>query len=181
MIPGGYVRKCVSARPVSIQTDRVVDIYSASSCISSDFANDIGYWRHNGFWLFNDPSDMDDIAAAEGKAITEFGLFYYELYEQQYDVQQMSWSSFAPEPSFETKVKSPVRARLEGFDVVSFSLGTDRECSPLSCNSLADELPVNAHCLFESFEEAKAAIEEGKFNNTEPGPFRIFAVYSVED
>jgi hypothetical protein len=33
--------------------------------------------------------------------------------------------------------------------------------------------------LFESFDEAKAALESGKFDNAEPGPHRIFAVYTV--
>jgi hypothetical protein len=33
--------------------------------------------------------------------------------------------------------------------------------------------------LFSSFDEAKAHLERGAFNNSEPGPYRIFAVYSV--
>lgn len=38
---------------------------------------------------------------------------------------------------------------------------------------------MNSHCLFDSFDEAKFHLTEGAFNNSEPGPYRIFAVYSV--
>jgi len=107
-------------------------------------------------------------------------LFYYEVFERQFAEDEMRWSSFAPEASFVTDVEKPGTARLEGFDVVSFSAGAAPECSPLSCNYLANELPVNAHCLFETLQEAKDALEAGKFNQAEPGPFRIFAVYSVD-
>jgi hypothetical protein len=57
---------------------------------------------------------------------------------------------------------------------------TSPECSPLSCNSLATGIVVNRHCLFDSFEQAVRALEAGAFDNSEPGPFRIFAVYKIE-
>jgi len=66
-----------------------------------------------------------------------------------------------------------------GFDVVSFSQQNSPECSPLSCNALAQSTPVNRHCLLATFEDAVTALEAGRFDNSEPGPFRIFAVYSV--
>jgi hypothetical protein len=31
----------------------------------------------------------------------------------------------------------------------------------------------------DSFEDAKQHLENGKFDNSEPGPFRIFSVYSL--
>jgi hypothetical protein len=42
-----------------------------------------------------------------------------------------------------------------------------------------NEITGNPHCLFESFEHAKQALEAGAFDNAEPGPFRIFAVYTL--
>jgi hypothetical protein len=107
-------------------------------------------------------------------------LFYYEVYESEFYEDEKVWSEFDPEESFETNVVRPNTAKLEGFDVVSFSSGNSPECSPLSCNSLADAIPVNQHCLFTSFTEAKEALEAGKFTACEPGPYRIFAVYSVQ-
>ncbi|AWM81637.1 hypothetical protein DKL61_15540 [Gammaproteobacteria bacterium ESL0073] len=64
----------------------------------------------------------------------------------------------------------PAHKTLKGFDVVSFSMGYLPECSPLSCNGLAAIIKVNKHCLFDNFDEAKAALDNGLFNNAEPGP-----------
>jgi len=74
----------------------------------------------------------------------------------------------------------PDKKILEGFDIATFSVGTSPECSPLSCNALAAEIKTNCHCLLDSFDEAKQSLESGKFKHSEPGPFRIFAVYSAE-
>jgi hypothetical protein len=61
---------------------------------------------------------------------------------------------------------------------VSFNAQTSPECSPLSCNNLAESVGVNDHCLLENLEQARKLLENGAFNDTEPGPFRVFAVYS---
>src|SRR5207245_1504997 len=105
-------------------------------------------------------------------------LFYYEAYQMEFDGE--CWHPYAPEPSFPTHVLPPLRKQLEGFDVVTFSVRASPECSPLSCNSLADNLPTNAHCLFASFEEAERNIISGAFSNSEPGPYRVFGVYSLD-
>ena len=177
MIPVGYMAKRVSNKPNWIKATNVKDIYSVSSCISSAFADYINYWKHNGYWFFNSPQVIDELAKTESISLEGTKLFYYEVYEKQL---ANDWVSFEPEKSFETNIIEPKVKYLEGFDVVTFSVGTSPECSPLSCCALAAELNTNEHCLFESFDEAKQNLEEGKFNNSEPGPYRIFAVYSVE-
>lgn len=73
------------------------------------------------------------------------------------------------------------RKQLLGFDVVSFDAQTTPECSPLSCNNLAESIDVNEHCLLPSFESAKQLLESGTFDNSEPGPFRVFAVYVSDE
>ena len=106
-------------------------------------------------------------------------LFYYGVFDQQFDEYANSWSAFTPERSFLTGVEIPGDAQLEGYDVATFTVGTSPECSPLSCNGLAAEVTVNRHCLFGSFDTAKWSLESGRFNGSEPGPFRIFAVYTL--
>ena len=76
-------------------------------------------------------------------------------------------------------LSAAIHLRLAGFDVVTFSAGTSPECSPLTCCGLAAELGANGHCLFDSFDQARQALESSRFANSEPGPFRIFAVYTV--
>ena len=65
------------------------------------------------------------------------------------------------------------------YDVVNFTAQTSPECSPLSCNAVAAEVETNAHCLLQSFDQARMLLENGTFKYSEPGPYRIFAVYSV--
>jgi hypothetical protein len=69
---------------------------------------------------------------------------------------------------------------LAGFDVVTSVTRNSPECSPLSCNSLANEIQTNSYCLLPDFDTAKRLIETRRFKNSEPGPYRIFAVYTLE-
>ena len=104
-------------------------------------------------------------------------MFFYEVHELQFDSDE--WTRFEPEPSFTTDVHVSEPKVFEGYDVVTFSAQTSPECSPLSCNSLASEIETNPRCLLRSFEQARTLLENGTFNDSEPGPYRIFAVYSV--
>lgn len=179
MIPAGYMAKRVTGRPEWLHAERVADVYSVSGCVSPDFADYVTYWKHNGFWFFNSPEIIRQLAQEHALDLTGTRTFYYEVYELQFDTTNARWSSFTAEPSFPTDVVVPEIKTLEGYDVVTFSLGTSAECSPLSCNSLAGEVETNTHCLLTSRAQAIELLERGAFKNTEPGPCRIFAVYSV--
>jgi hypothetical protein len=89
-------------------------------------------------------------------------------------------SPYEAEASLPTNVIPPEEKVLEGFDVVTFYAKNAPECSPLSCNGMAEEIRTNQHCLLESFADAYDRLSSGAFNGAEPGPYRIFAVYSVE-
>lgn len=178
MLPAGYMRKRVASNSEWLQADAVVDIYSVSNCLSNDFADYINFWRHNGYWLFDSPSIIEEISRTANIDLTDTTLFYYEVYEFEYDGDKAQWAAFGPDPSFAAEVQAPIDMQLEGFDVVTFSAHANPECSPLSCCALAKNLSVNRHCLFPTFAEAKEAIERGLFNNSEPGPYRILSVYA---
>jgi hypothetical protein len=177
MTPAGYMAKRVANRPDWIRRGEILDIYSVSSCISKAFADYIHFWKHNGYWFFNSPETMKRVAAENSIDLTGTALFYYEVYELEFNGEV--WQSFEPEPSFETNVVVPSAKQLEGFDVVNYTARTSPECSPLACNNLAEILPANSHCLFASFDLAKQHVEAGDFNDAEPGPYRIHSVYSV--
>ena len=169
--------KRVAKKPVWIQAPHIVDVYSVSHCVSDDFADYIPYWKHNGYWFFDSPEIIKDVARENAVSLEGTMLFYYEVYEKQFDGEK--WNSFGPEPSFVTNLTAPGERSLEGFDVVTFYAGTSPECSPLSCNSMASQMRTNSHCLFSSLEEAENGINAGVFKECEPGPYRIFAVYTV--
>lgn len=180
MIPVGYMAKRVKARPEWIRATGVADIYSVSGCVSQDFAEYINFWKHNGYWFFDSPQVIVELAHKNSIDLTGTKLFFYEAYEREFDTDRSEWVAFEPERSFKTAVLVPHIRELEGFDVVAFSVRTSAECSPLSCNSLAERVQTNEHCLLASLENARQLLEDGAFENTEPGPYRIFAVYSTE-
>jgi hypothetical protein len=179
MTPAGYLLKHVARRPAWLKALQVDDIYSLSGCVSANFTDYIQYWKHNGYWLFDAPAAMRAIATANNIDLAGTTLFYYEVFEEEYDEDTKTWRAFAPDASVPTKVEPPKAARLGGFDVASFWAKASAECSPLSCNGLAETLAVNRHCLFASLDEARQALQAGAFDNSEPGPFRIFAVHTV--
>ena len=163
--------------PKGFHIENIVDVYSVSNCVNDDFADYIDYWKHNGYWLFDSPTIIQELAQENSIPLSGTSLFYYEVYEMEFDGQ--NWASCAAEPSLLTNVFVPLEKTLAGFDVVTFFAKNAPECSPLSCNDMAKEIPTNEHCLFVSFDQAYETVTNGAFNQAEPGPYRIFAVYSV--
>lgn len=171
--------KKISKKPDWLKSNNVIDIYSVSNCVSEDFADYIDYWKHNGYWLFDSPDIIMELAKDNSIDLSETTLFFYEAYELEFNEQKNIWEPCSQDPSFETNVVMPKEKYLQGYDVVTFYVNATPEHSPLSCNSLAEEIKTNQHCLLASFDEAKACLESGRFRDSEPGPYRIFAVYSL--
>jgi hypothetical protein len=74
---------------------------------------------------------------------------------------------------------APAGADFErlGFDAVSKSSADSFECSPLSCNAAARELPTNAFALLDSLEAAIAAARKFSSGNWEPGVYYVAEVH----
>ena len=179
MIAIGYMYKKVEKKPDWLNTDQVLDIYSVSGCISEDFAHWMDSWKHNGYWFFDNPEIMHDLAGENRISLDGMTLFYYTAYEKQWDNDHRVWLPYSAH-DFPTKIVQPENRLFKGFDLVSFSGQTAAECSPLSCNGLSEEINVNTHCLLDTLDEAKFCLEKGKLNHCEPGPYRIFAVHTLE-
>jgi hypothetical protein len=177
MIPVGYMAKRISPKPAWLNVPHIIDIYSVGSCSSEDFADYIPFWKHNGYWLFDSPAILQAVAKENSISLTNTTLFYYEAHEKE--LAEEGWRAFSPHASVPTNILLPAQKQLEGFDIVTFTAGNSPEDSPLSCNGLAEDLPVNSHCLLNSFAEAESYLNSGRFDGCEPGPYRIFAVYSV--
>ena len=157
----------------------MADIFSVSNCISRDSTDLNKYVPNNQYYMFDTPEIIENLASEENIDLSESALFYYEVYEYEFNGDSKEWVAFTPNTSIGANVQIPADKQLQGFDVATFSVNLSVECSPLSCNSLANKIPVNQHCLFNRFEEAKAALEQGLFECSEPGPYRIFAVYTI--
>jgi hypothetical protein len=179
MIPAGYMAKQVPTRPDFpwpwSDAEQLVDIYSVSGCVSGKFGGYSGYVKHNGYGLFNAPEVIQQVARENEIALQGTRLFYYEVFEHEFDEKVKLWSEIEPFPEWlPVEVIAPPEKELAGYDVV-----TGDGCSPLSCNYMATVVETNEHCLLPSVEQAKELLDRGVFTGSEPGPFAIFAVYSV--
>ena len=180
MVPAGYLAKRVETDTSWLANDQVEDIYSLSNCISDNFGDYNEFWKHNNYWLFNSPAAIRSLAEEAGFDLAGTKLFYYEVFEQEYH-EKDDWQPFAVDNALHTSVEVPSAKQREGYDIVTFSLGPVPECSCLSCNHMAEIVPVNRHCLLETFDTAFTLLSQDVFKGCEPGPYRIFAVYSVDE
>jgi len=187
MIPAGYLLKRASPPPdwLKTGTSHVTDVCSLADCVNDNIVDVQSAWQHNAFGLANDPGTLWNLASEKRAELCGAILFYYEAYEQE--IESDGWSfgewrplSDAPSASVATEIIRPTSSRLLGYDVAVF--GDFLEHSPLSCNSVADKLPVNEYCLFNELSDAVAAINTGGFGGgCEEGIYKIFSVSVVGD
>ena len=130
---------------------------------------------------------MQELAQAEQIDTDCMTLFYYEIYSEECDYpsedsSELIWIPLRTEASsLAVNVHIPCAKTIWGYDVLLADNIGAISCSLLSCSRVAEEFQVNEHCLFDTFEEAKAAVLTGKFHERESFPYRIFAVYTSED
>ena len=118
----------------------------------------------------------DRFADSEGLDPLGMRLFYYEAEDREFDGEE--WLPIEAESEYETRVRVPFEKTLEGFDIVTFCDGPNSH-SPLSCNSVAVDIPTNEHCLLRTKDEAVASLTRQLFADGEPGPYRVYAVYAT--
>lgn len=179
MIELGYMAKRIVKRPAWLDVPSVCDVYAVSDCISPNFADYINFWSHNGFWFFDKPSHITRLCLQHGIPLDDLKFVYYEGHPQQFNTNEHTWRGFGPASDFKANVSPPTNPRLLGYDIVSYSQQNSPECSPLSCNHVATDVRVNSHCLIDTLDYAVECLEAGIFDNAEPGPMRIIAVYSL--
>ena len=184
MIPAGYLLKRVSPAVDWLKVPRVTSICSVADCVSENVVDVQRAWLHNGHGVASDPETLRQLAHETGAEIANARFFYYEVHELEMDSDDLGTTTWrplsrVPSSSLDTPVVTPPGStRLLGYDVVVFEDFLSH--SPLSCNSVAEHLPVNACCLLETLDDARQAIEAGAFNHCEPGVYTIFAVHEAE-
>ncbi len=186
MIPAGYLLKRTAPPEGWTGPPQVIDVCSVSDCVNDTVVDLIAHWAYNGFGLATSPDVLHELASASGIDLTGTRLFYYEIHEQEmetdgFTVPRGDWrpvSHGVPADETGLPVLPPQKAECLGYDVVASE--TFLEHSPLSCNSVADSLPVNQHCLFATLDAARSAIETGAFKDCEPGTYKIVSVYLVD-
>jgi hypothetical protein len=173
VIDAGFFPKIIVTRPDWLKNPAIVEICSVSHCISAAPPDWIEPWRHNDFGWFNRIADAMSVIPA-GQA-ADYRLFGYRLHPEVFSGgarTRFVWPDRVdPEPM-------PQNFRSLGFDSVSKSMETilGFECSPLSCNSMADEMPANPVCLFPTLDAALAGADRFSREQPEPGDYYVVEV-----
>ncbi len=178
MIPAGFNAKIIVPREAWLGNSTVTEILSVSGCFSKDALDFTTALRLGNQWLLYDSDEaLDEAIAGESVDASRLRRFFYETHDQEFD--EGKWIQIKDIPTQVVKPKGDYS--LRGFDVVCFSAGADPECSPLSCNSLAEKFEVNQFCLLETSEDAlRVAREIDHDGKCEPGPYRIMSVWEKE-
>jgi hypothetical protein len=156
MILAGYFARRIEPKPDLLDASGVREICSVSECISSGAEGWISAWRHNGFGWFNRMADAIGVVPEPRQA--EYRLFAYRIHPEVFRGSQRT-------------------ALIVPDDVRPEPLPNAFECSPLSCNGLASELPVNEHCLFPTLEAALAGAARFAVEQPEPGEYYVVEVF----
>jgi hypothetical protein len=190
MLAAGYLLKRVVPPPGWLDSGptHIKDVSSVADCVNDNVVDVQEAWRHNSFGLANTPDTLRALAA-EKRVDTEGAvLFYYTAYEYElpsdgWTFDALEWQARTPAPSSSmpdaVELPSEGETTLLGYDVVVFEDYLSH--SPLSCNSVANELPVNEYCLLDDLEGAVAAINAGAFGGgCEEGIYTVFSVHRVD-
>jgi len=166
----GYFPKLVASRPDWLKAPQVREIASVSTCISKGPPDWIDQWRHNSFGLF------DTVALAESVVppaqAVDFEVFAYSLLGEAFaEGKPTEGIGLTAQPEQLAEDFSVV-----GYDAVSKSISDFFECSPLSCNGVAQHLTTNDLCLFPTFDEAQQGAREFSFGQWEPGTYYVIEV-----
>lgn len=185
-IPIGYQAKRIATQPDWLEAAGVEEICSVSNCIScglETWGSNASQWTHNGLGLWDNEISLQDILAAEaGQAA--FNIFSYLLLPVAFGPDGETPITHGDMPDFagpRPAAEPPDRTfEAIGFDCVATEWNLPIAgfgCSPLSCNYMAREIPVNRHCLIDRLEEAIAAARHFAKEQPEPGTYYVVEVW----
>jgi len=165
----GYFPKKTTPLPEG-ELPGVVEITSVSNCIADGPAN----WIES--WTFNELGFFDDVGLAEA-VVPEPDRSQFQIYAYEFLGERFA-GGLAEAWTVPSLACTPPGSDFEplGFDVVSKSISDFFECSPLSCNDMAETFRANAFCLFDELDDALAAAEAFSKEEPEPGPYYVVRV-----
>ena len=163
----------------------VEEICSVSECFAKSPPDWVDKWVHNtDTWLFDTPeAAWSVVPASDGE---RYRLYAYRLLPTLF--HESGEETEHPLPEL-TAVPIPDGFSRLGYDAVVRDVGkTEGElnippsfgCSPLSCNGMAEEYPVNRYCLVDGLDTAVPMARHFATGNCEPGPYCVVEVWRRE-
>ena len=174
----GFLARRVAPRPSDFLARAPIDdVCSVSECISPGAPDRIQRWAHNAA-SFYDTEALAWSVVPDAERDTYMLFAYRALSIRFVDGDGEPWSPRDEWPGLPAEPDLSAYQRI-GYDVVGCSGGAAFDCSPLSCNGVANEHPVNAHCLVDDVDVAmelgRAFTREGA--GVEPGPYHVVEVW----
>jgi hypothetical protein len=166
----GYFPKRVGHRPDWLKADAVQAIRSASNCISSGPEGWIDHWKHDELWLYATEAAAGSVVPDEQRS--QFELHAYRMLPAVFEGGERAPLEL---PVLQIQLL-PHGYESIGFDAVSRSCSDAFECSPLSCNSMAQEIATNEHCLLKDLATAEQVAQRFSVEEPEPGPYYVVEV-----
>jgi len=167
----GYFPKELFAPPDRLSARGVEEIGSVSLCMAAGPDGWLEAWKHNDWGFFANPEIAWSLVPSDKRG--DYWLYAYALYPIEYGEEgDKPMEVDAPEVLPLGQAYDHV-----GFDVVSRSTSSYFECSPLSCNLLAEEVETNRYCLFSSLDDARELARSADEKGCEPGPYYVFQVW----
>jgi hypothetical protein len=179
----GYFAKEPLDRVSAAFLGPVEDIASVAECIVPGADDWRSRWVHNAFWRFDNEELALSVVPPDGRGV--FDLYAYEILPVLFVGGEERPLEL---PTLDVKAPGPDFAPL-GYDVVVLANtggegakdpNYDFGCSPLTCNSLMKEVPVNDHCLLDSAAGAmqlakRVSASQGTLG--EPGDYVVVRVW----
>ena len=161
----GYLPRNTAKRSDWLQNDKVAEICSASTCISTRLEGTITT-KLNQWGLY----DSEDF-----QGISDLDIFAFNLLPVRFDrLRQIPMELSA-------RKQDLLDYTFLGFDIVTLSESSQIACSPLSCNGGAEFFEANQFCLIDRFEDAwrvcATIASESALNRWEPGPYFLVEVF----
>ena len=156
----------------------VVEICSVSECISKSPPDWVDCWLHNtDTWLFDDPGAAWWVVPELERE--HYRLYGYRLLPTLFHESGKETALTLPEIK---AVPIPASFVRIGYDAVGYWDEPDSplnfDHSPLSCNYMAEEYPVNRYCLVDDRDTARAMARDFATGNCEPGPYCVVEVWT---
>lgn len=172
----GFRARKVAPRPDFLARAPIDDVCSVSECFLPS-APDPMYRRNSAGFYDTEALAWSLVPAAEADAYT---LFAYRALPIRFDDEDSTpWLPAEEWPDLSADADLSAYKAI-GYDIVNSSCGAEVEfeCSPLSCNSIADQHAVNRHCLVDDVEAAMelARVFAGERLPVEPGSYFVIEV-----
>jgi hypothetical protein len=182
----GYCAKHIAERPEQLSDEAIEEICSVSNCLShepegfSDFNP-----ARNAMWLF--PSVRAATESVKPPEVADdFDIFAYKLLPVTFgdEGEQLELDEDGEQAAFESAKNSaeplPRDFELLGYDCLNKATDWPQsgfDCSPLSCNGMANEIEVNEYCLLDSREQALSVASQFGKDQPEPGNYYVVEVW----